>query len=262
MALTLRITRMPGAYADDPKMRARIEELFTCTDASIIMGQTRYAAKISDLEKMAATDFAIDKGFRRKGIKTLRKWMDMIISPDVINLPTTEAFDAYTMDIEVDLFLNSVDADEPDATYKYVRVHPLSVHADGYVFLNMIPLNEKNEALHACGPCLTTKPVKELKNVPRCAFVTGEFSPDNFRCSTMKKLRDMCYANPHAIIQSEEQSIVVFAGVDTRFVILEWYKDRGKTEKAYMSCENEEGTRPLSLEEANKIIARNTIGYV
>lgn len=92
----------------------------------------------------------------------------------------------------------------------------------------------------------------------KCAFPKGMFSPNNWNCETMNKLRDLvgdwdtesklgvqCYNN--------DQKIGLYPLNDTGdFLILTWYKRRGRTEGAWINSGS--SMKRLSLKEAEKII--------
>ena len=66
---------------------------------------------------------------------------------------------------------------------------------------------------------------------PTCAFKDGTFSPDNWNCATMGTLRDLAdlFDMSHRC-GDDSIGIVPFEGA---FIVMAWYKSRGKTDRAY-----------------------------
>lgn len=82
---------------------------------------------------------------------------------------------------------------------------------------------------------------------PKCAFLMGVFSPDNWRCATMDELRDAAAAS-HATIWTEDQWAALLPLESPEFIVLSWYKSRGRVEGAWLI--SEEHAEPVTLEEA------------
>lgn len=84
---------------------------------------------------------------------------------------------------------------------------------------------------------------------PRCAFINGVFDSDNWNCATMNILRELLCSN---IVFSEEEKcgVIPFNGW---FIILFWYKNRGRTNQALIKDEG--GVRTLTLEDATDCIS-------
>lgn len=73
------------------------------------------------------------------------------------------------------------------------------------------------------------EPVPESFASPRdCAFKDGIFKGENWNCVTMNRLRDLCENSAH---WSEDESIGIISN-DGRFIVLSWYKRRGRTQNA------------------------------
>lgn len=91
---------------------------------------------------------------------------------------------------------------------------------------------------------------------PVCAFLTGTFNPNNFACATMAALRfsePKHYAQRYVIFCSDEQKSRTIPDPYTGgFIILGWYKNRGRTEYAGHLVETE--IKPLTLETAERVI--------
>lgn len=65
---------------------------------------------------------------------------------------------------------------------------------------------------------------------PVCGFSEDFFSKENYQCATLNQLR--FFSDDEHTVDSEEQhlSTLPFGG---RFIILSWYKNRGRTEGAW-----------------------------
>lgn len=92
----------------------------------------------------------------------------------------------------------------------------------------------------------------------RCAFPNGVFVSENWNCETMNRLRileeDQIDSN---VCHSEDQKAVL---LDTdpesdpcKFVLLCWYKNRGRTDQAFLL--GGEGTQPLTIRAAEATLA-------
>ncbi len=88
---------------------------------------------------------------------------------------------------------------------------------------------------------------------PRCAFSDGVFNTDNWNCATMNALRDICGKN--YLCSEDQYASIIYSGIDCHFIVLTWYKHRGRTEGAYILSDHE--CRPITLEEAETAIAAN-----
>jgi len=92
----------------------------------------------------------------------------------------------------------------------------------------------------------------------KCAFnADGLFQADNHECGTMRALRTLAdstyYQYPPATLSwSGDQACAVIPAPDDRFIILGWYKQRGKVENAFWHDENRTGM--LTRDEAEKVI--------
>jgi hypothetical protein len=85
---------------------------------------------------------------------------------------------------------------------------------------------------------------------PQCAFGVGVFSTDNWRCATMRELRKL--VEDSAVWHEDEQAALLPVFDCGEFLLLTWYKSRGRTEGAWIVSESE--IRVLTLEDAIKII--------
>jgi len=86
---------------------------------------------------------------------------------------------------------------------------------------------------------------------PKCAFEKNIFDSDNWMCATMSKLRGI--AERHEVSYNEDQYLAVIPIKDeATFLILSWYKHRGRIEGAWIV--DSALIRPLSEQEAYDII--------
>ena len=90
---------------------------------------------------------------------------------------------------------------------------------------------------------------------PNCAFKNSIFDTDNWNCATMNKLRDLC---EDKALWNNDQNAAIITGVDCDFIVITWYKRRGRTEGAYML--NDRECKLLTLEEAEKVIEFRVVG--
>jgi len=108
----------------------------------------------------------------------------------------------------------------------------------------------------------------------RCAFEKGMFSTDNWSCQTMVRLRELCGEGEGTsnvklyayYMRYEDESIGVLPvfdivgfgsekGNQEGFLVMTWYKGRGKTSQAYIWCDT---LKPeiLTLRTAEAIVMR------
>ena len=85
---------------------------------------------------------------------------------------------------------------------------------------------------------------------PRCSFPAGIFDPAGWNCATMSELRDI--AGRHHIASSCDQHAATLPW-DGDFLVLGWYKNRGRTEFAGILRESVMGL--LTLAQAEEFIA-------
>jgi hypothetical protein len=98
---------------------------------------------------------------------------------------------------------------------------------------------------------------------PQCAFSSGTFSVDNWQCATMMALRDVADGetkyhdglNTTMYNWREGDSslgAVWFYPIDrdfASFIVMSWYKNRGRTSRAYVMSDDQEPS-VLTLVEA------------
>ena len=92
---------------------------------------------------------------------------------------------------------------------------------------------------------------------PKCAFPDGVFNTDNWNCATMNELRGLC---EESYCYNNDQYAALLEGAGCDFVLLTWYKHRGRTNGAYQLTDN--ACTPLTIKEAEEVIYRykNGIG--
>lgn len=89
---------------------------------------------------------------------------------------------------------------------------------------------------------------------PICAYRYGnKFSVINWNCALLNKLRDATDEKGEIYRQDDENIGVLWLG-NTKFLMLQWYKDRGKTDKAQVVCLTTKSITDLKYKEAKSII--------
>ena len=83
---------------------------------------------------------------------------------------------------------------------------------------------------------------------PVCAFESGKFSEVNWNCATMNELRDKA----DVTWGNDDQNASIIPIENGQFIILSWYKNRGRTEGAWIIDEGE--CKKLTIKEADKAI--------
>lgn len=74
-----------------------------------------------------------------------------------------------------------------------------------------------------------------------CAFKSEVFSNDNWNCETMIELRN--YAeNAEVVRYSSDQNLATIPLGEGRFMLIGWYKRRGRTEYGVIFDESETGS--------------------
>ena len=90
-----------------------------------------------------------------------------------------------------------------------------------------------------------------------CAFdASGKFSADNWNCATMNQLRGFC--DNHALWSNDEHGVLLPIELDNddwKFLLLMWYKSRGKTDRAILLDSRKSKT--LTLKIAEEIISQH-----
>lgn len=121
---------------------------------------------------------------------------------------------------------------------------------DKYPLVEEDDLLEGKKMVHRLDEHCSSSPIE-------CAFSSGEFSTDNWGCRTMSLLRD--YSDDFFKYRDDfvNGSIGVLPVPEYKdlsgYVVMTWYKDRGRTGQAYIMDDDEEPRR-LTLKEAEDLI--------
>lgn len=90
----------------------------------------------------------------------------------------------------------------------------------------------------------------------KCAFPDGVFTTENWNCGTLARLRWLADEHPESQGHNEDQHVFTFPLADScGFLVLSWYKSRGRTEGAWIL--DSEKMKPLTLADAETIIAQS-----
>ncbi|EMT54781.1 hypothetical protein I532_04215 [Brevibacillus borstelensis AK1] len=93
---------------------------------------------------------------------------------------------------------------------------------------------------------------------PRCAFERETFSPDNWNCATMNALRNIAEAQGHTHRDDMGPcsiGFVPFEGDDAGYIVMTWYKNRGRTGNAVVMRDSE--IRTFTYQDARDALAHN-----
>ncbi len=86
---------------------------------------------------------------------------------------------------------------------------------------------------------------------PTCAFLGGVFNIENWNCATMNELRSLAESST---VWSEDNNFGVVP-YDGLFVLMKWYKRRGRTDFAgVFDDRSSHGVEPLSLHFAEMLL--------
>lgn len=91
---------------------------------------------------------------------------------------------------------------------------------------------------------------------PKCAFLSGVFSDDNWNCATMNKLRSL---NPYLERNGDQVGFLLHVMTDSEeafFVYVTHYKERGRVESAFLMRHT---PTPLPLEVAEAILEEHGV---
>jgi hypothetical protein len=106
-----------------------------------------------------------------------------------------------------------------------------------------------------CKLCSTDTHPQNFAEPRKCAFDdAGQFTPNNWRCATMDKLRDLAREWGYTCRDDDYAgSIGVIASYDG-YIVMTWYKQRGKVGSAVVMADDEP-TALLSLKVAEDAVA-------
>jgi hypothetical protein len=105
---------------------------------------------------------------------------------------------------------------------------------------------------------------------PKCAFVDGVFTSDNWNCATMNKLRDIADILETTSRNDNSCGSIGYVPMDNDYapihfdtsggyIVMMWYKSRGKTGNAVFMTDNK--TIPLTIEHAELAIKAYETDY-
>lgn len=94
---------------------------------------------------------------------------------------------------------------------------------------------------------------------PKCAFENKTFDTDNWNCATMNKLRDIAEEQSELYWRDDAGpasfGAIPFKGDNWQgYIVMTWYKSRGRTGRALLMCDDEEPqilTEEMALEAIN-----------
>lgn len=116
----------------------------------------------------------------------------------------------------------------------------------------------------SCPRCEERGWPSHFASAPTCAFTAaGHFDTNNWNCATMSELRALVYGEGHdgrgcARVYGCDESVGVIPcepDDDCGFIVLVWYKDRGRTDAAFHVASGDPHTAPLTLALAERTIA-------
>ena len=86
---------------------------------------------------------------------------------------------------------------------------------------------------------------------PKCAFTNGIFSNGNWNCETANRLRDL--TDDTRFYNNDQYCGIVDLDGFGKFLILSWYKSRGRTEGAWVV--DQALISPITLKEAEELLS-------
>jgi hypothetical protein len=102
-----------------------------------------------------------------------------------------------------------------------------------------------------CNKCNLDRQPINFASTRECAFIKGEFYDGNWNCGWMNRFREWIEKS-NRVFWNDDQNCGVLPIPDSgEFLILGWYKSRGRTEQAYIMGDKIE---PLTEEKAKEII--------
>lgn len=108
-----------------------------------------------------------------------------------------------------------------------------------------------------CPACVERGRPDHFSSDPKCAFETPVFSNDNWMCVTMSRLREIVDRNlivygVDLVVYNDDQNAAILPLSGGSFLVLGWYKQRGRTE--YAGILNETKMELLTYKRAEEII--------
>jgi len=86
---------------------------------------------------------------------------------------------------------------------------------------------------------------------PKCAFANGIFSNENWNCETANRLRNLTIDTK--FYSNDQYCGVIDLDECGKFLILSWYKSRGRTEGAWVV--DQSSISPITLKEAEELLS-------
>lgn len=102
-----------------------------------------------------------------------------------------------------------------------------------------------------CPGCAADPRPKHFSEDRRCAFRGGVFDHDNWNCSTMNELREIAEKSDPKWCENSNAALIPWSEKAV-FIVLGWYKKRGRTE--YAGILDDSLMFPLTLEKALEFI--------
>ena len=87
---------------------------------------------------------------------------------------------------------------------------------------------------------------------PKCAFVDGVFSGENWNCATMNALRERVESSSRHAVHWNEDVNAALLPAGGGFLLLAWYKSRGRTLVLFV---DDDSARPATLLDAVQALA-------
>lgn len=93
----------------------------------------------------------------------------------------------------------------------------------------------------------------------KCAFEKGVFDHDNWNCETMNELRESCDYERRDDMSAASFGVIHIPDVNPGgelqqgYIVMTWYKHRGKTGQAYVMCDDDEPV-PLTPKTAEYVL--------
>lgn len=92
-------------------------------------------------------------------------------------------------------------------------------------------------------------------DAPKCAFEESKFNKENWNCATMNLLRGIGDEILNVTSWFNDSSITHVPLVDYGFIVLTWYKNRGRTGNAFIAGDDNDPT-PLYFKDAEETILK------
>lgn len=96
---------------------------------------------------------------------------------------------------------------------------------------------------------------KNFGSEPKCAFPNSVFSTDNWQCRTANDIRDLIdqYQEERPAVYSDDQWANILPLRNGKFLVVGWYKGRGRTETMWVLSETT--IVPATLKDAEEALS-------